>query len=69
MDLASRKPAWTFRTEGSRKNLAALSKPDGSPSFAVAFTSNYYVDMVRILLWQSRGFAVAGPSKGPFRNR
>jgi eukaryotic-like serine/threonine-protein kinase len=46
IDLASRKPAWTFQTEGSRKNLAALTKPDGSPNFGVAFTSNFYDDML-----------------------
>lgn len=46
MDLASRKPVWTFQTEGSRKNLAALTKPDVSPNFRVAFTSNDYDDML-----------------------
>ena len=29
VDLASFKPAWVFQSEGSRQNLAALSKPDG----------------------------------------
>jgi outer membrane protein assembly factor BamB len=46
IDLASRKPIWTFQTEGSRKNLAALTKPDGSPNYGAAFTSNFYDDML-----------------------
>ena len=40
INLASRKPAWTLQTEGSRKNLATLTKPDGSPNFGVAILSS-----------------------------
>jgi outer membrane protein assembly factor BamB len=46
IDLTSRRPLWTFQTEGSRKNLAALTKPDGSPNYGDAFTSNFYDDML-----------------------
>ena len=46
IDLASRKPIWTFQTAGSRKNLAGLTKPDGSPNYGAAFTSNFYDDML-----------------------
>jgi outer membrane protein assembly factor BamB len=46
LDLTSRKPVWIFQSEGSRQNLAALSKPDGSPNYEAAFSSNFYDDMI-----------------------
>jgi eukaryotic-like serine/threonine-protein kinase len=46
LDLNSRKPLWTFQSEASRQNLPALSKPDGSPNYEAAFTSNFYDDML-----------------------
>jgi eukaryotic-like serine/threonine-protein kinase len=46
INLTSGKPAWVFQTEGSRRNLPALSKPDGSPNYEAAFTSNFYDDLV-----------------------
>jgi eukaryotic-like serine/threonine-protein kinase len=46
VDLASFKPAWVFESEGSRQNLAALSKPDGSPNYEGIFQSNFYDDMI-----------------------
>ena len=46
IDLATRTPAWTFQSEGSRANLAALSKPDGGPSYELAFASDFYDDLV-----------------------
>ena len=46
IDLASIKVLWSFQSEGSRKNLAALTKPDGSPNYEDAFTSNFYDDMI-----------------------
>jgi outer membrane protein assembly factor BamB len=46
IDLASRKPVWVFQSEASRQNLPALSKPDGSPNYEAAFTSNFYDDML-----------------------
>ena len=45
IDLTAWKPAWVFQTEASRKNLDALSKPDGSPNYELAFGSNFYDDM------------------------
>jgi len=45
IDLATRKPAWVFQTEGSRQNLDALSKSDGNPNYEVAFQSNFYDDL------------------------
>jgi outer membrane protein assembly factor BamB len=46
IDLKARKVAWEFQTEGSRQNLAAFSKPDGTPNYAAAFTENFYENMV-----------------------
>jgi outer membrane protein assembly factor BamB len=46
IDLKSGKRAWEFQTEASRQNLAALSKPDGMPNYAAAFSENFYDAMV-----------------------
>jgi eukaryotic-like serine/threonine-protein kinase len=46
INLVSRRPVWVFQSEGSRRNLTASSKPDGSPNYEAAFTSNFYDDMV-----------------------
>ncbi|MGZ5545511.1 MAG: outer membrane protein assembly factor BamB family protein [Limisphaerales bacterium] len=46
VDLTSFKPAWSFQSEGSRQNLAALSKPDGKPNYEAVFQSNFYDDMI-----------------------
>lgn len=46
IDLASQKSAWTFETDASRQNGPALTKPDGTPYYEVAFTDNFYDSMV-----------------------
>jgi eukaryotic-like serine/threonine-protein kinase len=46
IDLTSREVAWVFQTVGSRKNLANFSKPDGSPDYRSAFTSDFYDDLL-----------------------
>jgi eukaryotic-like serine/threonine-protein kinase len=46
IDLNSRKTVSVFQSEGSRKNLAVLSKPDGSPNYEAVFSSNFYDDLV-----------------------
>ena len=46
IDLKGQKTGWEFQTEGSRQNLAAFSKPDGTPKYAAAFTENFYENMV-----------------------
>jgi eukaryotic-like serine/threonine-protein kinase len=46
IDLATRKPVWTFQSEASRQNLPEFSKPDGAPNYEAAFTSNFYDDMI-----------------------
>jgi eukaryotic-like serine/threonine-protein kinase len=46
IDLKSQKPAWTFATEGSQKNGAAYTKPDGTPNYEAVFSGDFYDDMV-----------------------
>ncbi len=46
IDLTSRKPAWVFQSEGSRQNLAAFSKADGSPNYQAAILSSFYDDVI-----------------------
>jgi len=46
IDLTSQKRVWTFQTDGSKQNLVAYSKPDGSPNYSAAFTSDFYDDMI-----------------------
>ncbi len=47
VDLTSFKLAWTFQSDGSRQNLAALSKPDGKlPNYEAVFQSNFYDDLI-----------------------
>jgi outer membrane protein assembly factor BamB len=46
IDLKSQKTAWTFVTDGSKKNGAAWTKADGTPNYEAAFTDSFYDDMV-----------------------
>ncbi len=46
IDLKAQKTAWTFQTEGSEKNGAALTKADGTPNYEAAFTEDFYDGMV-----------------------
>lgn len=46
IDLAAQKTAWTFETEASKKNGPALTKPDGTPKYEAAFTTDFYDDMM-----------------------
>ena len=46
IDLNSPKILWTFQTDGARKSLAALTKPDGSPNYRAAFASPFYDDII-----------------------
>ena len=46
INLTSRKSVWVFQSDGSRRNLTAFSKSDGSPNYEIAFTSNFYDDMI-----------------------
>jgi eukaryotic-like serine/threonine-protein kinase len=46
VNLKTQKFAWTFDTEGSKKNSATYTKPDGSPNYEAAFVDFFYDDMV-----------------------
>lgn len=46
IDIDSHKVVWTFQTEGSQKNLATYSKPDGSPNYELVMHSNFYDDVM-----------------------
>jgi outer membrane protein assembly factor BamB len=46
VDLATQKPAWTFQTDGSRANLPAHTKPDGTISFGSDTDEPFYDVMV-----------------------
>ncbi len=46
IDLKTQKLAWTFATDGSKKNGATYTKPDGTVNYEVAFTDFFYDDMV-----------------------
>ncbi|HMD22103.1 MAG TPA: PQQ-binding-like beta-propeller repeat protein [Alloacidobacterium sp.] len=46
IDLTTRKPVAVFQSEASRQNLPTLTKTDGAPNYEVAFTSNFYDDML-----------------------
>jgi hypothetical protein len=41
IDLNSQKPVWTFDTAASVQNGPTLTKPDGTPNYAAAFTENF----------------------------
>jgi outer membrane protein assembly factor BamB len=46
IDLAQQKIAWTFESEGERKNGSTYTKPDGTPNYEAAFSDFFYDDMV-----------------------
>jgi len=46
IDLKTQKLAGEFQTEGSQKNLAALSSANGTPNYAAVFSENFYENMV-----------------------
>lgn len=46
INLKTQKLAWTFETEGSKKNGPTYTKPDGSPKYEAAFVDSFYDDMM-----------------------
>jgi outer membrane protein assembly factor BamB len=46
INLKTQKLAWTFDSEGFRKNGAIYTKPDGTPNYEAAFNDFFYDDMV-----------------------
>jgi outer membrane protein assembly factor BamB len=46
IDLAARKQAWAFDTEGAKRTGNAWTKDDGTPAYERAYTDFFYDDMV-----------------------
>ncbi len=46
VDLEKFSPAWTFETEGMKRNGPMWTKPDGAPDEMKIFRSDFYDDMV-----------------------
>jgi outer membrane protein assembly factor BamB len=46
IDLRAQKPAWTFDTDGFKKNGATYTKADGTPNYEAAFFDFFYDDMM-----------------------
>jgi len=46
IDLTGQKVAWTFQTDGSRDNGAALTNADGTPNYEAAFKDDFYDALV-----------------------
>jgi outer membrane protein assembly factor BamB len=46
IDLKAQKLAWTFDTDGFKKDGATWTKADGTPNYEAAFTDFFYDDMV-----------------------
>jgi eukaryotic-like serine/threonine-protein kinase len=46
IDLQKQQVAWTFQTDGAKRNGPAYTKPDGSPNYDAAFDSDFYDDIV-----------------------
>jgi eukaryotic-like serine/threonine-protein kinase len=46
VDLSSHQVAWTLQTDAARRNAAALTRPDGSPNYAAAFSDMFYDSLI-----------------------
>jgi outer membrane protein assembly factor BamB len=62
IDLDKHMTAWTFSTDGANRNGAALTKKDGEPNYAAAFTDSFYDDLViGVEKMQSIGAVLSSP--------
>lgn len=46
IDLEKHALAWTFSTDGANRNAGALTKIDGDPNYAAAFSDTFYDELV-----------------------
>jgi eukaryotic-like serine/threonine-protein kinase len=46
IDLDKRATAWTFSTDGAKRNAAALTTKDGDPDYGAAFGDSFYDELV-----------------------
>lgn len=62
IDLAAQKPVWEFQTDGSRQNSSTFTKPDGSPKYEIAFTEDFYDNLVEgVSKMQNVGAVLSSP--------
>jgi eukaryotic-like serine/threonine-protein kinase len=46
ISLKTRNIAWTYQTEGSRRNGQTYTKPDGTPNYEAAYSDLFYDDLI-----------------------
>ncbi len=62
IDLKTQKLAWEFQTDASRRNGPAFTKPDGTPNYEVAFTEDFYDELVNgVSKMQAMGTVLSSP--------
>jgi eukaryotic-like serine/threonine-protein kinase len=62
IDLKTQKLAWEFQTEASRRNGPAFTKPDGTPNYEVAFTEDFYDELLAgVSRMQAMGTVLSSP--------
>jgi len=62
INLKARTMAWTFQTDGARKNGATWTKADGTPNYEAAFSDFFYDDLVvGVYRMMSVGAVVSSP--------
>jgi outer membrane protein assembly factor BamB len=62
INLTTQARTWDFQTDASRQRLASFSKPDGSPNYEAAYSSDFYDDMLAgIARMQSVGTILSSP--------
>jgi outer membrane protein assembly factor BamB len=62
VDLKTKTPAWEFQTDASRENGGKFTKADGTPNYKVAFTEDFYDELVAgVLKMQAMGTVLSSP--------
>jgi eukaryotic-like serine/threonine-protein kinase len=62
IDLKTQKLAWEFKTDASRQNGPAFTKPDGTPNYEVAFPEDFYDELVTgVSKMQAMGTILSSP--------
>ena len=46
IDRIAKEQEWTFQTDQSRQSASTYTKPNGTPEYSAAFSSNFYDDMI-----------------------
>ena len=63
INLKTQKLAWSFDTDGAKKNVATYTKDDGSPKYEAAFSDFFYDDMVAgVSKMMSTGAVLSSPA-------